>query len=96
MWQRFAIGIALMLLASASLSAAQGGGTHAEMLAALVNRLASANAKVLITCPGRGYRNRFSRLLQSSGFDFTETNVPFTKDEAPPFRGRLLCYKRAM
>lgn len=69
---------------------------HAEMLAALVNRLASANAKVLITCPGRGYRNRFSRLLQSNGFDFTETNVPFTKDEAPPFRGRLLCYKRAM
>src|SRR5690625_6607437 len=28
MWQRFAIGIALMLLASASLSAAQGGGTN--------------------------------------------------------------------
>lgn len=69
---------------------------HAEMLASLINRLAHAKAKVLITCPGRGYRNRFSRLLQSEGFELTQTNIPFTKDEAPPFRGRLLCYKRAM
>lgn len=69
---------------------------HAEMLAALVNRLAAAKAKVLITCPGRGYRNRFSRLLQASGFELTETTMPFTEDEAPPYRGRLLCYRRAM
>lgn len=69
---------------------------HAEMLAALINRLAAAKAKVLITCPGRGYRNRFSRLLQSSGFELTETNIPFTEAEEPPFRGRLLCYRRAM
>lgn len=69
---------------------------HAEMLAALVNRLANAKAKVLITCPGRGYRNRFSRLLQSEGFELTQTNIPFTEAEEPPFRGRLLCYKRAM
>lgn len=69
---------------------------HAETLAALVERLAKARAKVLITCPGRGYRNRFSRLLQSSGFELTETPIPFTDDEEPPYRGRLLCYRRGM
>lgn len=69
---------------------------HAEMLANLINRLATAKAKVLITCPGRGYRNRFSRMLQSKGFELTETLIPFTADEQPPYRGRLLSYKRAM
>jgi Predicted methyltransferase len=69
---------------------------HAEKLAALINRLAADRAKVLISCPGRGYRNRFSRLLQSSGFELTETTLPFTEDEAPPHRGRLLTYRRAL
>jgi predicted nicotinamide N-methyase len=69
---------------------------HADMLAALIDRLAAEKAKVLITCPGRGYRNRFSRLLESSGFALTETTLPFTEDEAPPHRGRLLCYRRGM
>lgn len=67
---------------------------HAETLADLIGRLAADKAKVLITCPGRGYRNRFSRLLESSGFELTETAVPFTEDEEPPFRGRLLAYRR--
>lgn len=69
---------------------------HAEMLAALVGRLAAARAKVLITCPGRGYRNRFTRLLKAKGFDLTATPMPFVEDEKPPFRGRLLCYRRGV
>lgn len=69
---------------------------HADMLATLINRLAANTAKVLITCPGRGYRNRFSRLLASRGFTLTETNIPFTEDETPPYKGRLLCYRRAL
>ena len=68
---------------------------HAEMLAALVNRLANAKAKVLLTCPGRGYRNRFSRLLKAEGFELTVTTLPFAQDEPPPYRGRLLSYRRA-
>lgn len=68
---------------------------HAEMLAGLIDQLAAKTAKVLITCPGRGYRNRFSRLLAESGFSLTETSVPFTKDEEPPYKGRLLCYRRS-
>ena len=67
---------------------------HASLLAGLIQHLAAAKAKILIACPGRGYRNQFSTLLQGLGFDLTETKVPFTKDEEPPFRGRLLCYRR--
>lgn len=69
---------------------------HAQMLVGLINRLATPKAKVLITCPGRGYRNRFSRLLKTSGFDLTETAVPFKATEPLPYRGRLLCYRRAL
>src|SRR5690606_8027447 len=69
---------------------------HAEMLAALVDRLAAAKAKVLITCPGRSHRNRFSRLLKSKGFESTQTAMPFMEDEAPPYKGRLLCFRRGM
>lgn len=68
---------------------------HAELVAAVINRLASPTAKVLITCPGRGYRNRLSRLLRSSGFELTQTTMAFTEGEVPPYRGRLLCYRRA-
>lgn len=68
---------------------------HAGVLARLINHLAADTAKVLITCPGRGYRNRFGRLLQDKGFDLTETNIPFKADEEPPYKGRLLCFRRA-
>lgn|SRR5690554_5554281 len=69
---------------------------HADMLASLVNLIATPVAKVLITCPGRGYRNRFSRLLEASGFELTEANIPFLLNEKPPFKGRLLTYRRKM
>ncbi|PRB82790.1 methyltransferase [Pseudomonas sp. MYb185] len=69
---------------------------HADMLAGLIRRIAAPRAKVLITCPGRGYRNQFSRLLQALGFQLTETRMAFSEGEKPPFRGRLLCYRRGM
>ena len=67
---------------------------HAGMLAELIQRLAAPTAKVLITCPGRGYGNQFTRLLDSFGFELTETRMAFNVGEKPPFRGRLLCYRR--
>ena len=69
---------------------------HPALVAAVINRLAGATAKMLITCPGRSHRNRFSRLLRASGFELTQTTLAFTKGEAPPYRGRLLCYRRAV
>lgn len=67
---------------------------HAPQLASLIQRIAAPRAKVLITCPGRGYRNRFSRKLKALGFRLTETRMPFSDDETLPFRGRLLSYQR--
>lgn len=69
---------------------------HARMLARRIQQLAAPVAKVLITCPGRGYGNQLSRLLKESGFALTETRMAFSKGEKAPFRGRLLCYRRGM
>lgn len=67
---------------------------HAELLAGLIGRIAARNAKVIISCQGRGYRNQFSRLLKEQGFDLSEKRVPFFAGEKPPYRGRLLTYRR--
>lgn len=67
---------------------------HAKLLAQLINRLANPQAKVLITCPGRGHRNNFSRKMQHLGFQLTEKRLAFEQDETAPFKGRLLTYKR--
>lgn len=67
---------------------------HAEILARLIQRHTLPRAEVLITCPGRGYRGRFSRALQAQGYVLTEKPRPFEEDETPPFRGRLLRYRR--
>ncbi|RUO43711.1 SAM-dependent methyltransferase [Aliidiomarina taiwanensis] len=67
---------------------------HADMLAGLIERIASDKAKVIISCPGRGYRNRFTRSLADLGFTLNEQRVPFDKDEKPPYKGRLLTYRR--
>lgn len=69
---------------------------HAGMLARQIQRLAAPVAKILITCPGRGYGNQLSRLLQAEGFEVTETRMAFNENEKAPFRGRLLCYRRGM
>ena len=69
---------------------------HAGMLAELIQRLAAPAAEILITCPGRGYGNQFTRLLESFGFELTETRMAFNVGEKPPYRGRLLCYRRGV
>jgi len=67
---------------------------HAELLAGIVEQLANPSAKVLISCPGRGYRNRFSRYMAELGFELDERRVPFSVGEKPPYKGRLLVYQR--
>lgn len=69
---------------------------HSELLAGLIGCIASRKAKVLITCPGRGYRNQFSRSLKELGFELNEERVPFSKDEKAPYAGRLLTYRRSI
>lgn len=69
---------------------------HAQLLAGLIDRIASPIAKIIITCPGRGYRNKLSRKLALLGFELTEHRVAFHEDEKPPFKGRVLVYRRGL
>ncbi|MEY1660634.1 class I SAM-dependent methyltransferase [Isoalcanivorax beigongshangi] len=69
-------------------------GNHAELVGDVIGRIAADDAKVLITCPGRGYRNRLTRRLEELGFEVTETRMAFSEDQVAPFKGRLLCYRR--
>ncbi|MBA6411793.1 SAM-dependent methyltransferase [Parahaliea sp. F7430] len=67
---------------------------HPAQLAELVQVLAAPSAKVLITCPGRRYRNQFSRAMKEQGFQLNETRLAFEEGEVAPYRGRLLSYQR--
>lgn len=67
---------------------------HAELLAALVLRHASEHAEILITDPGRGNSARFSKALALQGFAVDEILGRLNAADIPPFRGRLLSYRR--
>jgi predicted nicotinamide N-methyase len=68
---------------------------HAAQLAAMMLRHAHPNAEVLITDPGRGNSNPFTRALAAQGYDVTEHRSRFDEADVAPFRGRLLSYSRS-
>lgn len=65
------------------------------MLADVVHRHAQPRAEVAITDPGRGSSAAFTRLLEAQGFDVERIACPADDDDAPPYRGHLLLYRRA-
>lgn len=67
---------------------------HAELIAELVGRHAEPRAEVLVTDPGRGNSNRFTRVLAEQGFGVEEERCPIADDDPPPYRGRLLHFRR--
>lgn len=67
---------------------------HAALIAAIVERHASVSAEIVVADPGRGERARFSSALRAQGFAVTEQTAPFDDGEMPPYRGRLLRYRR--
>ncbi|GLR64006.1 class I SAM-dependent methyltransferase [Marinospirillum insulare] len=67
---------------------------HSTLLVDLIKRIAKPKAKVMISCPGRGHRNKFSNAMQDLGFSLVEKRVAFAEDEKAPFKGRLLTYRR--
>ncbi|MEO7431290.1 MAG: methyltransferase domain-containing protein [Dokdonella sp.] len=68
---------------------------HSSLLAALVSRHASELAEVLISDPGRGNSGPLTRALAAQGFDVSEQRGPMGTNDTPPFRGRLLSYRRS-
>jgi predicted nicotinamide N-methyase len=67
---------------------------HASLLAALVARHALPDSEVLITDPGRGNSAPFTRAMAAQGYEVIEQRGPMGANDAPPFRGRLLSYRR--
>lgn len=67
---------------------------HSDLLSTLLDRHAHASAEVLITDPGRGNSAAFSRALQGQGYTLDEKRSRFDAADKPPFRGRLLSYRR--
>jgi len=67
---------------------------HVQLLGGLIERIANPTAKVMVSCPGRGYRNKFSRSLIELGFELTTTPTAFSEGEKAPFKGQLLTYQR--
>ncbi|MBL0041943.1 MAG: methyltransferase domain-containing protein [Xanthomonadales bacterium] len=67
---------------------------HAALLAALCERHAQRKSEIVITDPGRGNSGSLTRALALQGFGVEETRSRFDADDRPPFRGRLLHYRR--
>ncbi|MEO7324013.1 MAG: methyltransferase domain-containing protein [Dokdonella sp.] len=68
---------------------------HSKLLAALIQRHANPEAEIVITDPGRGNSAPFTRALAAQGFDAFEQRTAMGTEDTPPFRGRLLSYRRA-
>lgn len=67
---------------------------HAGALSALLVRHAQPMAEVMIADPGRGNSGSFTRALQAQGYVLHERRSPMSEGEPPPFRGRVLHYRR--
>jgi len=67
---------------------------HAELLANLMARHTRPEAEVLITDPGRGNSGAFTTSLKAQGFSVDEVRSAFDDGDEPPYRGRLLSYRR--
>lgn len=67
---------------------------HATLLAALVRRHLRGHGEVVVTDPGRGNSGPFSTAMRIQGFALSEVRSAFDDGDVPPFRGRLLHYRR--
>ncbi len=69
---------------------------HVALLGGFLERHAAPSAEILITDPGRGHANALSRALGLQGYALSEERRSFAASDAPPYRGRLLRYRRTM
>lgn len=67
---------------------------HIELLANLLKRHALDCAEIVFTDPGRGNSAPFTRALAEQGYSVTEVRSRFNESDTPPYRGRLLSYRR--
>lgn len=68
---------------------------HASTLAALLQRMATPKADIVISDPGRGNGGRLITALAALGFSASETRIAFTDKDVAPYKGRILRFTRA-
>ena len=68
---------------------------HAASLLGVVARHGSDAGEVIIADPGRGNSGAFGTGMRNLGYEFSEQRCAFSEGEVPPFRGRLLSWRRA-
>jgi predicted nicotinamide N-methyase len=69
---------------------------HAVGIADFIARHTAPIAEVLISDPGRGNAPAFRRLLMEQGFSCDDQRLAFSADDRPPYRGRLLHFRRGV
>lgn len=67
---------------------------HVGLLSGFLAEHARPEAEILITDPGRNHGNALNRALAAQGYECAEQRRRFEASETPPFRGRLLSYRR--
>ncbi|SJZ54460.1 class I SAM-dependent methyltransferase [Novilysobacter spongiicola] len=67
---------------------------HALLLASLMDRHLNPTAEIVVSDPGRGNSNPFTRELARMGFQASEVRAAMGPSDLAPFRGRLLHYSR--
>lgn len=67
---------------------------HNELLSIFIEYYARATSEVIIVDAGRGFSNKFTKLMAANGFsvDQLDAIAPFTKPES--FKGKILRYRR--
>jgi predicted nicotinamide N-methyase len=67
---------------------------HNKLLSVFIEYYARATSEVLIVDGGRGYSNKFSKLMEANGFsvEILDSIVPFTNPQL--FKGKILRYLR--
>jgi predicted nicotinamide N-methyase len=64
------------------------------LLAGFLGRHARADAEVVIADPGRAQCGQFSRRLEAQGYARTEKRRALEPGERPPYRGRIMTFRR--
>lgn len=67
---------------------------HFDVLSAFINRHARPNAEVIIVDPGRGHTGKFSRRMETLGYNHSEEHTEMQLADQKPFKGRIMTYRR--
>jgi predicted nicotinamide N-methyase len=68
---------------------------HPAQVGAFLLRHTQPVAEILVADPGRGRCGQLTRRLAAAGFSMTEQHQRFGPEETPPFRGRIVTYRRS-